>query len=77
MPSVRQRTRPGRTPAAFASAFAPSGRRRWWWYTYSCRTCGAHQFGRARTLEDVTGQRRASCGHIVNVVIARTYGRQP
>jgi len=54
--------------------FAPQGRRRNWWYTYSCRVCGAYQFGRARELDQVTGIRRAGCGHQVSVMIARTYG---
>lgn len=66
-----------RPAPAFASLFAPSGRRKWWWYTYRCRQCGTHQFGRGRTLEDVAGIRRASCGHQVSVLIARTYGQRP
>lgn len=71
MRSVRQ----GKVPAAFVSLYAPVGRRRWWWYAYSCRVCGRHQLGRARQLDDVAGIRRAGCGHRVNVVIARVYGR--
>ena len=62
-------------PAAFASLYLPAGRRRWHWYAYACKTCGRHQLGRARQLDDVAGIRRASCGHQVNVVIARIYGR--
>jgi len=54
--------------------YAPRGRRRWWWYSYRCRTCGAYQLGRARDLEQVTGERRAGCGHQVNVMAARIYG---
>jgi predicted SprT family Zn-dependent metalloprotease len=60
-------------PAAFASLYLPAGRRRWHWYSYSCRTCGQHQLGRARQLEDVAGERRAGCGHRVKIVIARAY----
>ena len=67
------RTKP-RPPLAAASVFAPQGRRRNWWYTYSCRVCGAFHFGRARELDQVTGVRRAGCGHQVSVMIARTYG---
>lgn len=63
-----------RPPIAPASVYAPLGRRRWWWYSYPCRTCGAYQFGRAKTLDAVTGVRRAGCGHLVSVMIARTYG---
>lgn len=63
-----------RPPLAPASVYAPLGRRRWWWYCYPCRTCGNYQFGRAKTLDAVTGVRRAGCGHEVNVMIARTYG---
>lgn len=63
-----------RAPIAPASVYAPLGRRRWWWYAYRCYTCGAHQFGRARALEQVTGVRRAGCGHQVNVMAARIYG---
>ncbi len=63
-----------RPPLAPASAFAPDGRRRLWHYTYGCRVCGSYHFGRSRTLDGVTGVRRAGCGHLVSVMIARTYG---
>ena len=72
-PTIQRGSRP-RPPLAPASVFGPVGRRRWWWYTFSCRTCGAHQFGRAKTLDAVTGVRRAGCGHQVNVMAARIYG---
>jgi hypothetical protein len=62
------------TPTAYVSLYAPSGRRRWWWYSYACRTCGAYQLGRAPRLDAVTGERTAGCGHRVRIVIARTYG---
>ncbi len=61
-------------PAAFVSLYMPSGRRKWFWYSYSCRTCGAYQLGRAPQLDDVAGVRRAGCGHQVSIVIARIYG---
>ena len=64
-----------RPPIAPASVYAPLGRRRWWWYAYSCRTCAAYQFGRAKTLDAVTGVGRAGYGHQVNVMAARIYGR--
>lgn len=64
-----------RPPLAPASVYAPLGRRRYWWYAYHCKTCGTYQFGRAKTLDAVTGTRRAGCGHLVSVMIARTYNR--
>ena len=69
-----QRASKPRPPLAAASVFGPVGRRHWWWYTFRCNTCGAHQFGRAKTLDAVTGVRRAGCGHQVNVMAARIYG---
>jgi hypothetical protein len=67
-----------RPPLAPASVFAPDGRRRLWHFTFACRVCGRHSFGRSRTLAAVTGPRRAStCGHSVSVMIARTYGGRP
>jgi hypothetical protein len=62
-----------RPPIAAASVFGPGVRRTLWWYTYRCKTCGAHEFGRAKTLGAVTGVRRAGCGHQVNVMAARVY----
>ena len=75
---TRQRTttwRGDRPPLAPASVFAPDGRRRLWHFTYPCRVCGAHNFGRSHSLADVTGLRRATCGHLVSVMIARVYGQ--
>ena len=69
-----QREPKTRPPIAPASVYAPLGRRRYWWYAYCCRTCGAYQFGRAKTLDTVTGVRRAGCGHQVSVMAARIYG---
>jgi len=60
-------------PLAPASVFGPVGRRKSWWYTYRCRICGAHLFGRAKTLDAVTGERRAGCGHRITVMAARIY----
>src|SRR5215469_9973434 len=62
-----------RAPIAPASVFGPVGRRRFWWYTYRCKVCGAHQFGRAPSLDAVTGERKAGCGHRVQVMAARIY----
>lgn len=65
-----------RPPLAPASVFAPDGRRRLLHFTYPCRVCGSYNFGRTRALADVTGLRRATCGHLVSVMIARTYGSE-
>ena len=62
-------------PLAPASVFPPFGKRRGWAYTYGCRTCGAYLFGRARTLDAVTGERKAGCGHRVQVMAARIYSQ--
>jgi DNA-directed RNA polymerase subunit RPC12/RpoP len=62
-----------RPPLAPASVFGPVGRRKSWWYTYRCANCGAYLFGRAKSLDAVTGERRAGCGHRVQVVAARIY----
>jgi hypothetical protein len=62
-------------PIAPASVFGPVGRRRSWWYTYRCRICGAYLFGRAKTLDAVAGERRAGCGHRVQVMAARIYSQ--
>ena len=69
--------RAGRKPAplAPASVFPPIGRRKLWAYTYKCRTCGAYLFGRAKTLDAVTGERKALCGHRVQVMAARIYSQ--
>ena len=69
-----QRRPKSRPPLAPASVFGPTGRRRFWWYTYRCGSCGSYQFGRAKTLDAVTGVRRAGCGHQVTVMAARIYG---
>lgn len=70
---LRQSARKYTPPLAPASVYAPLGRRRWWWYSYRCRSCGAYQLGRAKTLDEVTGVRRAGCGHEVTVMAARIY----
>jgi hypothetical protein len=59
----------------FVSLYEPIGRRRWWWYSYRCPTCGAYQLGRAKGLDGVTGERRAGCGHWIRVNVARVYGQ--
>ena len=72
---VRHGKRPA--PVVFASLYEPDLRRKWCWYSYRCGECGSYQLGRAATIEDATGRRRAGCGHWVTVMIARVYpGRQ-
>jgi hypothetical protein len=71
---VRQGSRKRQqVPIAPASVFGPIGRRRFWWYTYRCRPCGAYLFGRARSLDAVAGERRAACGHREQIMAARIY----
>jgi hypothetical protein len=36
-----------------------------------CRTCGAYLFGRAPSLDAITGERRAGCGCQVQVMTVR------
>lgn len=60
-------------PRAYASLYAPSGRRTMWWYTLRCPHCGAGHFGRVRDRASAGGVRRAGCGRLITVVIARTY----
>ena len=62
-------------PIAPASVFGPVGRRRSWWYTYRCRVCNAYLFGRAKSLDAVTGERKAGCGHRVQIMAARIYSQ--
>jgi hypothetical protein len=67
------RLREHRPPNTYVSLYGPTGRRRWWWYSYRCGQCGTYQLGRAPRLEDVAGPRRAGCGHQLTVVVARIY----
>lgn len=69
------RVRRGRPPIAPASVFGPVGRRKFWWYTYRCRICGAHLFGRAQSLDAVAGESKAGCGHRVRIMVARIYSQ--
>jgi hypothetical protein len=62
-------------PIAPASVFGPVGRRRCWWHAYRRRTSGAHLSGRARPPGDVTGERKAGCGHRAQVMAARIYSQ--
>jgi hypothetical protein len=73
--AVRQGARRNGPPLAQASVFAPHGRRRWWWFAFPCADCAAYHFGRARSLDEVTGKRRAGCGHWVTIMIAHCYGK--
>jgi hypothetical protein len=57
--------------------FGPVGRRKSWWFTFRCPTCGAYLFGRAAMLDTVTRERKATCGHRVKVVAARIYTQPP
>jgi hypothetical protein len=62
-----------RYPVAYASRFDPHGRRRWYWVTYRCPRCNdAGHLGRSRD-PIATGVRRAACGRLVWLVVARVY----
>lgn len=67
---------PLRHPAAYVSLFAPAGRRRMWWFTFICAHCSNGHFGRVRDAESVEGLRRAGCGRLVWLVVAKTYRGQ-
>lgn len=62
--------------SSYVSLYAPTERRRCWWYAYRCGHCNEYQLGRARDLDRVTGVRRARCGHLIEIVIARIYGQE-
>jgi hypothetical protein len=76
-PTVTRSSDRGRRKAlpVFVSLYGPIGRRRHWWYSYRCPTCGAYQLGRAPALDLVPGVRRAGCGHWITVNVARIYGQ--
>lgn len=60
-------------PRAFASVYAPGGRRTRWAYVYVCPWCRTGHLGRARSMDQALGRHRGSCGRTVWVVVARTY----
>lgn len=62
-----------RVPAAYASIFAPAGKRTCWWATFRCPRCADSHFARARSAEDIVGPRRAGCGRRIVLIAARTY----
>jgi hypothetical protein len=59
-------------PLAFASMAAPGPGRDWYHIMYPCTACGHTHFGRS-PVELTTGPRRARCGRLVYLVIARVY----
>lgn len=63
-----------RAPQAFASLFAPDGRRRLWMLTFVCPHCGFGHRALARSEEGARVLRpRGACGRIVRIRVARTY----
>lgn len=62
-----------RYPVAFASAFGPCAGRRLWAVSYRCPHCSGHHLGRSADAEELGGVRRARCGRLVWLVIARVY----
>jgi hypothetical protein len=71
-----RRTARGRRPLAFGSQAAPCEGRTQWAVMYQCGSCNGTHFGRS-PVELTTGKRRARCGRIVWLVIARTYRGRP
>ncbi|MFI9846503.1 hypothetical protein ACIHFD_56440 [Nonomuraea sp. NPDC051941] len=67
---------PLRHPAAYVSLYAPYGRRRLWWFAFVCPACSYGHFGRVRDEDSAEGLRRAGCGRLVWLVVARTYRGQ-
>lgn len=62
-----------RYPVAYASLYAPAGRRRCWWAAYICAHCGGGHFARLRRAADASSVRRSGCGRLIRLVVARTY----
>lgn len=62
----------GGRPLAFASQAAPCSGRTQWALMYYCQACSGTHLGRS-PVELATGKRRARCGRMVWLVIARTY----
>ena len=59
---------------AYVSLLVPSLGRTMWWALARCPACGRPAC-RAKTLPGVTGRRRLGCGHVVDVIVARSYDR--
>lgn len=74
-PAPKERQKARNAAITYVSLLWPAGRRSCWWYLATCRTCGKPHLGRARSLDQVTRERRLPCGHTVTIMIARTYGR--
>jgi hypothetical protein len=63
-----------RHPAAYASAYTPTGTRRRCMVVYRCPFCESGHHGFVWDLDDALGPRRARCGGgTVWLVIARVY----
>ena len=67
--------RPGLAVTCRVSLLVPADCRTRWWYLATCPVCHAPHLGRAKELTDVTGKRKLPCKHLVDIVVARTYGR--
>lgn len=63
-----------RAPAGYATAYAPSGRRRRWAAILNCPVCPGHHLVFARELTGLSGIRRSNCGNgKVWVVISKVH----
>jgi len=65
-------------PRAYASLFAPDGRRKRWMLTFICPRCGFGHRALATTEEQARQLRpRGACGRMVRIKVARTYRGGP
>lgn len=57
-----------RYPTAYASLYAPCGRRTRWWCAYLCPYCGGGHFARLKSEGNAQGVRRSGCGRLIWLV---------
>ena len=67
----RRKARRLRVPVVYASAYAPCEGRHLRAFAYICPWCGLGHLGRARTEAEIAGPRRAGCGRLVLIRVAR------
>jgi len=62
-----------RVPVVNASVYAPCEGRYLWAFAYICPLCKLGHLGRAKTEAEISGPRRARCGRLVVIRVARVY----